>query len=147
MPRNNSVNIAWPLSELAQSQPDTPAIVFPQEGRSLTFRELDTDSDRLAAGLAGIGIGRGVRTALLVPPSPELFSLTFALFKAGAVPVFIDPGIGAKNMKGCLRDAEPTAFIGVPKAHFARRLLGWGKETIRTLVTVNGSKISGGDSP
>ncbi len=143
---NNSdiVNISRPLTEMARLQPDTPAIVFPQEGRSLTFRELDKDSDRIAGGLREIGIVRGTRVALLVPPSPELFSLTFALFKAGAVPVFIDPGIGARNMKGCLAEAEPDAFIGIPKAHVARRLLGWGRASIRITVVVGGRAFWGG---
>jgi acyl-CoA synthetase (AMP-forming)/AMP-acid ligase II len=138
------VNISRPLTEMAGLQPDTAAIIFPQDGRALTFRELDRDSDCIAAGLGSIGIVRGTRVALLVPPSPELFALTFALFKAGAVPVFIDPGIGAKNMKGCLAEAEPEAFIGIPKAHLARRLLGWGKKTLRILVTVSGGRIWGG---
>jgi len=144
MPHADIVNISRPLTEMARIQPDTPAIVFPQEGRSLTFRELDDDSDRIAAGLGSIGIVRGTRVALLVPPSPELFAVTFALFKAGALPVFIDPGIGARNMKGCLAEAEPEAFIGIPRAHLARRLLGWGKETLRILVTVGGGRIWGG---
>ena len=129
---------------MAALQPNTPAIIFPREGRSISFRELDQDSDRLAAGLGSVGISRGTRVALLVPPSPELFALTFALFKAGAVPVFIDPGIGAAHMKGCLEEAEPAAFIGIPKAHLARRLLGWGKETIKILITVGGSRFWGG---
>ena len=144
MPHSDIVNISRPLTEMAGIQPDTAAIIFPQERRSLTFRELDRDSDRLAAGLGSIGSVRGTRVALLVPPSPELFALTFALFKAGAVPVFIDPGIGARNMKGCLAEAEPEAFIGIPKAHLARRLLGWGKETLKILVTVGGGRIWGG---
>jgi acyl-CoA synthetase (AMP-forming)/AMP-acid ligase II len=144
MSHSDIVNISRPLTEMAGLQPDTAAIIFPQEGRSLTFRELDRDSDRLAAGLGTIGIVRGTRVALLVPPSPELFALTFALFKVGAVPVFIDPGIGARNMKGCLAEAEPEAFIGIPKAHLARRLLGWGKQTLKILVTVGGSRIWGG---
>ncbi len=138
------VNISRHLTEMARSQPDTPAIIFPQGRRSITFRELDAESDRLALGLGRLGIVRGVRTALLVPPGPELFALTFALFKAGAVPVFIDPGIGAANMKGCLADAEPTAFIGIPKAHLARRLFGWGKNSLRILVTVGKGKFWGG---
>ncbi len=138
------VNISRPLTEMATLQPDTAAIIFPQKGRTLTFFELDEESDRIAHGLGRIGIGRGTKTALLVPPSPELFALTFALFKAGAVPVFIDPGIGAKNMKGCLAEAEPEAFIGVPKAHLARRLLGWGRNCIRTSIVVGGGSIWGG---
>jgi acyl-CoA synthetase (AMP-forming)/AMP-acid ligase II len=144
MTNSDFVNISRPLTEMAALQPDTAAIIFPQEGRTLSFLELDRDSDRLAAGLCGIGIDRGTRVALLVPPSPELFAITFALFKSGAVPVFIDPGIGARNMKGCLAEAEPDAYIGTPKAHLARRLLGWGKETIKVLVTVGGGRIWGG---
>jgi len=144
MTHSDTVNISRPLTEMAHLQPETPAIIFPQEKRALTFMELDQDSDLLASGLESVGIGRGTRVALLVPPSPELFTLTFALFKTGAVPVFIDPGIGALNMKGCLEEAEPQAFIGIPKAHLARRLLGWGKETLKILVTVGGGRIWGG---
>jgi acyl-CoA synthetase (AMP-forming)/AMP-acid ligase II len=138
------VNISRPLTEMARLQPDTAAIIFPQKGRTMTFRELDQESDRIAGGLGRIGIVRGMKTALLVPPSPELFALTFALFKCGAVPVFIDPGIGARNMKGCLAEAEPEAFIGVPKAHLARRLLRWGRQSIRITVVVGGSSLWGG---
>lgn len=139
-----SVNISRPLTEMAQFHPDTAAIIFPEKGRTLTFRELDLWSSRLAAGFEKAGISRGVRTALLVPPSPELFAITFALFKAGAIPVFIDPGIGARNMKGCLAEASPAAFIGTPKAHIARRLLRWGSATLKVFITVNGGRFWGG---
>jgi len=139
MTANDIVNISRPLTELALSQPDTPAIIFPQENRSLSYRQLDEESDCLAHGLGRLGIVAGTRTALLVPPGPELFALTFALFKAGAIPVFIDPGIGARNLKGCLAEAAPEAFIGIPKAHLARRLFGWDKNSLRILVTVGGS--------
>lgn len=138
------VNISQPLTAMAALQPDTAAIIFPEQQKSLTFRELDSWSSRLAAGFEKNGINRGMRAALLVPPSPELFAVTFALFKCGAVPVFIDPGIGAKNMKGCLADAAPAAFIGTPKAQLARRLLGWGKRSLQTIITVNGSRFWGG---
>jgi acyl-CoA synthetase (AMP-forming)/AMP-acid ligase II len=42
--------------------------------------------------------------------------------------------MGVRNLGRCLAEAEPAAFIGVPKAHLARRLLGWGRKTIRTTV-------------
>ena len=136
MNRAAIVNIAGHLPEMAQLQPDTPAIIFPRKNRSLTFRELDALSDRIAHGLAAYGIGRGVRTVLMVTPGPEFFALTFALFKVGAVPVFIDSGLGIGNLKKCLAESEPHAFIGIPKAHVARLLFGWGKGTLRTFVTV-----------
>ncbi len=138
------VNISSCLTEMAGRQPHSLAIIFP-EGRDrsgrvsythYTFNQLDRESDLLARGLEQAGVTRGTRTALMVTPSLEFFALTFALFKAGAVPVLIDPGIGARNIGNCLLDAQPEAFIGIPKAHVARVLLGWGKRTIRINITV-----------
>jgi acyl-CoA synthetase (AMP-forming)/AMP-acid ligase II len=137
-------NIAAPLADLAHSQPLTLALVEPRGDfragrvryRHLTCRELDDESDRLARGLQAIGIRRGTRTALMVMPSLELYALTFALFKVGAVVVLIDPGMGVRNLGKCLTEAAPEAFVGVPKAHLARLLLGWGRASVRTCVTV-----------
>ena len=130
------INIAAHLPEMARLQPDTPSIIFPGGNRRLSFHELNALSDRIAHGLVKNGIGRGVRTVLMVPPGPDLFALTFALFKAGAIPVLIDPGLGIRNLKACLAEAEPQVFIGIPKAHVARILFSWGKKTLRTHVTV-----------
>ena len=139
-----SVNIASHLKEMARTQPDQLAVLLPvsrnADGTSnytkLTYRELDEISDALAGGLQQLGIGRGVRTVLMVPPSLEFFVLTFALFKSGAVSVFVDPGMGVGNIGKCLAEAEPEAFIGIPKAHLARRLIGWGRPTLKRLVAV-----------
>jgi acyl-CoA synthetase (AMP-forming)/AMP-acid ligase II len=136
MKSTDLINIAAHLPDMALRQPDTPAIVFPRKNRSLSFRELNRLSDRVAHGLVSSGIGRGARTVLMVTPSPEFFALTFALFKVGAVPVLIDPGLGVRNLKNCIAEAEPHAFIGITRAHLARILLGWGRETIRTCITV-----------
>ncbi len=129
---------------MAQLQPERAAIVFPQESRRLTFRELNRLSDRICHGLIAHGISRGVRTVLMVPPSPEFFALTFALFKVGAVPVLIDPGLGIKNLKNCLSEAEPTAFIGIPKAQIARLLFGWAKHSLKIIITVGPRLFWGG---
>ena len=50
----------------------------------------------------------------------------------------IDPGMGIRNLGKCLEEARPAAFIGVPKAHYARRVLGWGRDSLRILVTTHG---------
>lgn len=140
-----AVNVAAHLATQARRQPDQPALILcgprtqDEHGAgtvTISYRELDHESDALAWGLEAIGIGRGVRTALLVPPGREFFALTFALFKVGAVPVFIDPGLGLRNLGRCLARAGPVGFIGVPRAHLARRLLGWGRATVRIPVVV-----------
>ncbi len=145
-------NIASTLPAMAARVPYTPAIVYPNgrdaRGKRLyshyTFRQLDDESDVIAAGLEAMGITRGMRTVLMVTPSLEFFALFFAIFKAGAVPVLIDPGIGTKVLKDCIGECEPEAFIGISKAHAARLVLGWGKATIRHTVTVGGKWFWGG---
>ncbi len=99
-----------------------------------TLHTLEDASNRLAHNLLRLGIGPGVRTVLMVTPGFDFFALTFALFKTGAIPILIDPGMGVKSLKTCIAEAEPTAFIGIPKAHLARMILGWGKKTIRIRV-------------
>src|SRR5262249_10653098 len=101
-----------------------------------TFRQLDTESDRLAHGLTRLGIGRGVRTVLMVRPGLDSFALTFALFKAGALPGLVDPGLGTRQLGVSLGEAEPAVFIGIPMAQVAARLLGWARRSIRTRITV-----------
>ena len=115
-------NIAAALPRMAQLQPQTVAVVFPtghdQHGRrtysQLTYQQLDEQSDAIARGLRASGLTRGMRTVLMVKPSLEFFALTFALFKAGIVPVMIDPGLGLKQLKTCLAEVEPEAKIVVP---------------------------------
>ena len=92
---------------------------------ALTFRELDLRSDLIARGLGAVGLAPGMRAVLMVRPSPEFFLLMFALFKAGAVPVLVDPGIDRRALRACLGEAEPHAFIGIPIAQAARTLLRW----------------------
>ncbi|MDX2481760.1 MAG: fatty acid CoA ligase family protein [Desulfuromusa sp.] len=144
MSGSQSHNIAAHLPLMAAKQPATAAVHFPYKRdkhkqplyQSYTYAELEQQSNRIAAGLELIGIGRGVRTVLMVKPSLDFFALTFALFKVGAIPILIDPGMGIKNLKVCLAEAEPEAFIGIPKAQIARLLLGWGKESLKIILTV-----------
>lgn len=152
---NRPCNIAARLPELARERPDQIAIRCP--GRrgagngmaaydvTLDYRQLDARSDAMAAGLAGYGIGRGVRTVVMVRPSPEFFLLMFGLFKLGAVPVLVDPGIDKRALKQCLDEAQPQAFIGIPLAHVARLALRWAPSATR-LVTVGRRLGWGGTS-
>lgn len=122
-------NIAAALPRLARERPEQVAMRCPgRNGRyevALTYAQLDARSDAIAAGLAKRGISRGTRTVVMVRPTPEFFLLMFALFKAGAVPVLVDPGIDRRALKQCLDEAKPEAFIGVPLAMLAKTLLRW----------------------
>ena len=127
--RSETCNIAAALPRLARERPQQVAMRCPgRNGRydiELTYAQLDARSDAIAAGLAKRGIARGTRTVVMVRPTPEFFLLMFALFKAGAVPVLVDPGIDKRALKQCLDEAKPEAFIGVPLAMLAKTLLRW----------------------
>lgn len=142
-----SVNIAAALERQASERPQQVALSSPDgvgihEGargyRQWSFQKLWQRIARLAFAMTERGVTRGMRTVLMVPPSLEFVETTFALFHLGAVPVFVDPGMGLVNLKACLQEAEPTAFIGVPKAHLARVLLGWAQKSLRIRLSVGG---------
>jgi len=124
------MNIALRLKETAERYPLQRAVVFPAgrdgTGRvaysQVTFQQLDRESDLLAAGLQSIGVGTGTRLVLMVRFGIEFVSLVFAAFKAGAVVVLIDPGMGLSNVLDCLEEVEPEGFLAIPPVHAVRIL-------------------------
>lgn len=137
-------NIAWTLTARAASDPKQVAIYEPGAGNNvasriyvtLYFDELETYANRLAHLLIDAGLKPGTRAVLMLKPSREFFGLTFAVFKAGIIPVFIDPGMGLKGLGKCVAESKATAFIGVPAAHLARGLFGWGKGQFNHFVKI-----------
>ena len=138
------VNIASHLKRMAEITPYKRAVVYPagrdNSGRvtysHLTFLQLDRESDCLAHGMHNAGITRGTRTILMVKPGLEFFVIIFSLFKTGAVPVVVDPGMGIRRMVTCFKEGRPEAFIGIPTAHVLRTLYPKFFKTLKTWVTV-----------
>jgi acyl-CoA synthetase (AMP-forming)/AMP-acid ligase II len=138
-------NIAAYLPRMAELAPSRPAIVSPKGAgwESITFGELERRSSVYASGLSRMGVRRGARTLVMVPPSLDLFALVFAVFKAGATLVLVDPGLPRRSLIKCLREVEAEAFIGVPRAHLARLAFPGPFRSVRALVTV-GRKLGWG---
>jgi len=145
-------NITLSLKKSQEKYPFKRAIVYPagrdKKGRVLysqmTFTQLEQESDKLAFGLERIGIIRGTRTILMVPPGMEFFIILFAMLKVGAVPVVVDPGMGLNRMLECLQQGKPKAFIGIEKAHLLRKLKPGYFKPIRHWVTVGKRWFWGG---
>ncbi|WP_284581917.1 AMP-binding protein [Streptomyces sp. 2P-4] len=144
-------SLAGLLERNARAFPDKPAVIHPVGGprrdgarpayRTLTYGRLQQTVEELAAGLVRAGITKGTKTVLMAPPGPELFALAFALFRVGAVPVVVDPGMGVRRMLHCYRTVGAEAFIGPPLAHAARLL---GRRTfagIRVPVTLGRHRL------
>lgn len=145
-------NIALGLKKAQETFPYKRAVVFPakrdKNGRVLysqmTFTQLEQASDRLAYGLERIGIIRGTRTVLMVRPGLEFFVIVFAMFKVGAIPVVVDPGMGIERMLQCLEEGKPVAFIGIEKAHVLRKLKPHYFKSVKHWVTVGSRWFWGG---
>ena len=128
---NQIVNVGLRLAATAARDPDGIAVVEPagldasgkRRYRQCTFRQLEDDSNLLADGLRWMGVSDQTRMVLMVRPSTDFISLVFALFKAGAVTVLIDPGMGRKNLVRCLAESEPEGFVAIPLVHAIRSLL------------------------
>jgi len=146
------VNVGVRLSETARAMPDRVAVAVAagrnaagkREYETLTFRQLDDDSNRLAAGLRELGVLPGMRIVLMLRPGVDFISFTFALFKAGAVTVLIDPGMGFLNMLSCLGEVEPEGFVAISPVQAVRTLMFWQFPKTRFNVTVGWRWFWGG---
>lgn len=106
-------NITDYLFDFAKSNPGKPALIHPQR---ISFSELCQKIDCYATGFQRNGITKGIKTIVLIKPGTDLFAVTYALLRIGAVPVMIDPGMGIKNMSVALSKTGAEVFIGNPKA-------------------------------
>lgn len=136
-------NIAARLDEQARLRPFARAIVFPDGAdrfgnttwTQLTFRQARTLSDDYARGLAKMGVGTGDRVSLLVKPCLEFIPLVFAVFKVGAVPVLIDPGMGLDNFLSCIQRIQPKVLMGEPLAQVLKMVKRTAFSSVQHTIT------------
>ena len=131
-----SFNIAASLAYWAKETPSQSAIIEMRNKTQVTFKQLDKESGLIASGLLHNGMKKGDRVLLMVPYGTQFVTLAFALFKAGAVPVLIDPGMGKKNVLHCIKQSEPRGMIAIPLAHAIKTLIPSAFKSIQLSVTV-----------
>ena len=123
-------NVAHFLAEQARRHPSQAAVRAPS-GRDAngilryterSFAELENESAALAHHFLAQGIQRSTRVLLMVRPGLDLIRTVFALFKIGAVPIVIDPGMGLRRFLNCVAHSKPEALIGIPTARIVASL-------------------------
>src|SRR5262249_26068941 len=143
----DSANIARHLPLMAARQPDVAAVKIPR-GRTgdghidylaLSFRELDAEVDAWAAKLTARGVQRGDRVLVMVRQGLPLIAAAFALFKLGAVPVIIDPGMGRNNFLACVARSKPRVLLGIPLAQGMSFLFRRAFKSVDLRIWVSGS--------
>jgi non-ribosomal peptide synthetase component E (peptide arylation enzyme) len=97
------------LAARAAAHPDRVAIV--DRGRRVTYAELRTHVDRVAAGLAALGIGSGDVVTIQLPNWAEFAYVFFALERLGAVANQIGPDFRSREVDYILKFSESRAFV------------------------------------
>ncbi|MDP5185361.1 alpha/beta fold hydrolase [Blastococcus sp. BMG 814] len=119
-----SAQPARPWAALAdRADDDSPAVVA-AGGASVSWARLARRVSDLAAGLAAAGVRPGNRVALLLEPSADLTAVVYATWRAGAVIVVADKGLGLRGMRRALRGAAPDHVLGSTAGLAAARAMG-----------------------
>jgi phenylalanine ammonia-lyase len=104
-----NMNVAQNIVRGRSLFPRKVALTF--EGRSYTYAELDEWSNRVAEGLARLGIGRGDRVALFLPNIPEFAAAYLGIQKLGAIAVSLNSTLRREETKFILNDSGAVALF------------------------------------
>ncbi len=132
-------NIAQLLNEAAGKYGDRRALYEPcgknKKGgfryRILSFKELNVLTNAYAEMLSSRGVTPGMHVLMLVKPGLEFAAAVFAVYRTGAVPILIDPGMGSKNLRGCIRTTAPEAMVAISAAHWFRKWFKLDFQSVR----------------
>jgi long-chain acyl-CoA synthetase len=80
-------------------------------GAELTYLDLKRRSDALAASLAGMGIRKGDRVAIMLPNCPQYIIAAFAILRLGAVIVNVNPSYTEREFLVIATDSTPRVLI------------------------------------
>lgn len=116
------------LSVNAEAHPYQKAAVYPEDldknGRiaytHLTFEAFKYEVDILAQKMDRSGIKKGMRMLYMVRPGIEYLTFIYAIFKIGAIPVLMMPGLDKKKTLACIKESDCHGMIGPVSAHFQR---------------------------
>lgn len=100
--------IGTQCSRLAEANPDAPAVTC--DGVTLTRRELDASTNRLARAYADLGVRQGDYVTIVLPNSIEWAQAVLATWKLGAIPQPLSPRLSDAELVGLL-ELKPRALL------------------------------------
>lgn len=110
------VDLGARMNEQAIVRPNAVGLTAMNEHRSLTWSQLQTQTEFSMHYLSQKGVIAGDRVAFLVPPGPLLIPLIYATWNLGAAVVLADSGLGLRGMFRALRGAHIDHVVGIPRA-------------------------------
>lgn len=122
------------LEQSALKYPDRACTIF--RGAVITFREMDQITDRIAAGLAAMGVKKGDRVGVLMPNTPQFVMAYFGILKAGAAVVATNPLYTPPEIANQARDAG-IEIMFVMADFYANVKIAQRDSNIRKLIVTN----------
>jgi amino acid adenylation domain-containing protein len=99
------------LRAQVELRPNEPAVVH--AGRTVTFAELESAANRIAARLVALGAGTGERVGLLCPSGADFVVAAIGILKTGAAVVPLDPVNPDPRVAYMVADAAPVAVLTI----------------------------------
>jgi len=124
----------------ARTHADNVSVVF--NDRRLTHREFKDCCDRLAGGLAGKGVRKGDRVAVIAHNSDEYLILYGAASKLGAIVLPVNWRFQPNEVKYVLEDGTPKILFAGPEYQESAVEAAGETDTIQGLYSIGGNGIS-----
>ncbi|MFP4250857.1 MAG: long-chain-fatty-acid--CoA ligase [Armatimonadota bacterium] len=101
------------LQQTAARVPDRPAILFADQ--TISYAQLAVTVERVAAGLADLGVEQGDRVGLLLPNCPQFAYAYLAAARLGAMAVPMNPILAPEEVAYVLTDSGAKVIVGVER--------------------------------
>jgi len=95
----------------AQRQPDKPAYIMAASGRTVTYRQLDDQSNRIAQLFRSLGLKAGDHIALFLENNSQFFEICWGAQRSGLVYTAISSRLTAAEVEYIVRDCGARLFI------------------------------------
>jgi long-chain acyl-CoA synthetase len=122
------------LDESARSSPRQPIAIM--HGATLSYRDLERQSDALAAALADIGVRPGDRIALCLPNVPQFLVAEFGAWKAGAIVCPINPTYTEHEIVDALTVTGAETIVALNRFYGKLKALQ-PRTAVKRIITTN----------
>lgn len=135
------MNIASRITKIASQFPNKVAVKYPHVHQGnyhydeLSFSELENRINCYVSGLQEHQFQAGDKVLIFVRPSLVFHALVFAAFKLGLIPIFIDPGMGRKNLLNAVKEIKPDGLIAEPEVYLIKTLFYSSFKSVKKFIS------------
>jgi long-chain acyl-CoA synthetase len=97
------------LKKTAEKHPDGTAIAYFH--REITYKELDSDTDKFATALSDLGVKKGDKVAIFLPNVPQFVISYYGAIKTGAIETAVSPLYKEREVEHQLSDSEAETIV------------------------------------